>query len=278
MDSNKQIAAGVTFLVAFGTVLLLLLTKMSWIRTEADIPDPYIELQAAVAEEFIPVTVIPPAQTPGVEASAPAPADELLDNPSKPAPPSGTHTVTQGPEGEPKQTVTTERKSDYQVEKRQQPDKPGASTKNTQEDKPVKSQQSKAVENAFDKSGKNVGKNKDGDEAPSGNTNGIAGSHGNPHSKGKSVGASNAVVGGGWQKPTFPTNVKSNNLGEVKIRFDVTADGSLTNVKVISNSGVAREVENELVQIVKSKKLVPKEGKKAEPTTGTVIFTFQDPK
>lgn len=284
MDRNKQIAAGVTFLVTVAAIIWLMVAHISWDQPWPVQPDPYIEIAAAQPEEFIEVEVEKPRPVHGDRASAPALTPENMDNQSQPAPETGVNIKSQGPAGDPAKTVVTNRTSPVQKKQKEQPAKAG-NPEQKEKDLEQERQQATArrtqneTKNAFGKAtAQNNALNGKEDTGNAGRVNGLEGSAGRPDSKGTSKGSYRGTVGGGWKMPVYSRNIQSNEAGSVTFEVSVNPDGTPGTITRIGGSGLSDATVAKCQAEIRQKKFTHPAPETARATTARITFTFQDPK
>lgn len=282
MDSSKQIAAGITFLLCGAIVVFLMLAKLAWdpARPWPPKPDPYIEM--TFDEEFVDVVELPkPRLVNSQETAAPAQTPEDLDNPSRLAPETGTNLANAGKTGEsPAKVVTSDRPSTVQAEKKEQPKNTGPTVDTKKQRDEATSKRSKAVvNNAFAKA-KNKGNanNKNGDEGKAGKTTGDPKSAGSAKSDSTKPVDVTGLDNSGWQIPAYSKNIPSNEVGMVQFEVPINPDGSVGKIVTIKNSGLSEATIARCKAEINRHRYVHTGKKPAQSTTATVTFRFKDPK
>lgn len=278
MDSSKQIAAGITFLVGLIVFLWLILTTLEWSYEEYEARQEFLNLSYD-SEEFIEPELLRVPVTSADEASAPALTEKFENNPSQPAPETGTALSSQGKSGDPAKTVVSEQPSPVQKKSEPQPTNPGNPSKTNPDNAKISAAQTKQMTNAFATAdAKNQAINKNGDTGLAGNVNGKPDSAGNPKSKSTRPGRGTAVVGGSWKAPAYSRNIQSNEVGSVIFAVKVNADGSVGDIKERGGGGLSKATKDRCRAEIKSKKYIHPNPAKAQPAEATVTFIFEDPK
>lgn len=273
MTKPQQISLTATLALTVLTVVVLMVMHLRWQPGEAwpPEPDPYIELQAD--QEFIEPEQLPlPANAPG-DLSAAAKTDELMDQPSRPAPQSGANVSNGGPQGEPTHEVTTPRPSNTKMEQQPQPVNPGAATAT---EKPKPSAQQTSVRNRFDQQGRHNAANRDGDQANAGNPNGNPNSAGPANSTSSSVGYGR--IGGGWQWPRY-SQVKTAKAGSITFEIIIDANGTATNATAIKGDPdlmADSALKSKCIAEIRRRKFTRPAGSQApDEATAFLTFTFK---
>jgi len=282
MDSSKQIAGGITFLLCAAIVIFLMLAKLAWdpARPWPPKPDPYIEM--AFDEEFVDVIELPkPQLVNSQEAAAPAMTPEDIDDPSRLAPETGTALANAGTPGEsPAKVVTSEQPSPVQTEKKEQPKKPGPTVDPEKQRQEAIAKQTRAdMKNVFaNAANKGNANNKDGDKGKAGKTNGNPRSAGSTKSNSTKPGPSIGDIPSGWQKPTYSNKIPSNELGSVLFNITVNPDGSVAKITQVGGSKLSSTTIQRCKTEIMSKRYIYNGKEPAQSFNTDVTFTFIDPK
>lgn len=279
INQTQQISGLVTALVAALICVYLYTTRLTVNLTRPDEPDPYIEMEFIEVEVEEEIEVPPPPTSFGGDQAAPAITPEDIDEPSTLAPPTGVSLKDNGPKAEetPK-TVTTNRPSPVQTEKVDKPTKPtGPQVDNEQKQKEVQARQTanKSTLSAFNKAAKGNANNRDGDKGTAGRKDGQINSAGPATSKSKTPGVGKSRLPGGWGWPAIPTDIKSSEVGTVRIELQLNASGGVEKATVLSNSGLTDATVSQC--LARARRLVFNHPANAEiGTTATLTFTFKD--
>ena len=276
MNQARHIAALSTIAIAALVGLWLCLSHLSWSPDKEwpPQPEPYIEL--AEAEELFETMPLPPATVPSrQQQDAAAQTPEDMDNPARLAPETGTALEDHVPAGKPAPVVTSNRPSDVQTEKKEQPEKTG-----TPADKKAKEEQTTArrtqstVSNAFSNARHNANNGK-GDTGNAGRANGNPASAGPANSTSSSVGVSHGRISGGWRFPGYSNNIPSNKVGKVRIEALFDAGGNVTQAKVIGGEGnISESTKEACLREVRRHKFARKGTDTANADGGSAIITF----
>lgn len=244
MTGSKNIAAGCTLLVALLLAVWLTLTRLSVSphRTWPPQPDFTIAM-AAPEEEYIEVEVQHPLPVPDAdEASAQAYEPLDMDQPSQPAPPTGTDLHTLGPqETTPPPPVTTANPAP--VKEKPAPKQPaGAAAANPQPQAEPKSQQTRnTVANAFANTQNRGNANNGKDQGVSGAKDGDPDS-GAPKGSAGNPGISKGQLPGGYYWPTYGTDKSSSRKGAVIFYIKVNPDGSVAAITYTNRGAIDKDV------------------------------------
>lgn len=279
INQTQQISGLVTALVAALICVYLYTTRLTVNLTRPDEPDPYIEMEFIEVEVEEEIEVPPPPTSFGGDQAAPAITPEDIDEPSTLAPPTGVSLKDNGPKAEetPK-TVTTNRPSPVQTEKVEKPTKPtGPQVDNEQKQKEVQARQTANTSTlaAFNKAAKGNANNRDGDKGTAGRKDGQINSAGPATSKSKTPGVGKSRLPGGWGWPAIPTDIKSSEVGTVRIELQLNASGGVEKATVLSNSGLTDATVSQC--LARARRLVFSHPANADiGTTATLTFTFKD--
>lgn len=283
MDSSKQIAGGITFLLCAAIVIFLMLAKLAWdpARPWPPKPDPYIEM--AFDEEFVDVIELPkPQLVNSQEAAAPAMTPEDIDDPSRLAPETGTALTNAGIPGEsPAKVVTSEQPSPVQTEKKEQPKKPGPTVDPEKQRQEAIAKQTRAdMKNVFaNAANKGIANNKDGDKGKAGKTNGNPRSAGSATSNSTKPGVNVRGLGkSGWKAPAYSNKIPSNEVGHVTFEVTVNPDGSLAKIVKIDGKGLTDATIARCRAEIQRHRYTYNGTGTAQSVTARVTFTFNDPK
>lgn len=238
MDSNKQIAAGLTFLAGVAIILWLMLTNLMWHGkgTWPPEPDPYVEMEAYEYSEEIDLTM-PPDKVPGRD-DAPALSDADADNRAEAAPLSGSDIKNTGAKAEETPVLATQTKtSEVKVESKKTEKPAGTTVDKAKEEAEKSAAITKNTQNIFKKSdAKDEATGHGKADGPAGRKTGQKDSAGK---KGTTRGTA-SVYGGGWAAPNYNTDHIGgfDKDGTVTFKLQFGADGKVdpATVKVIANS------------------------------------------
>lgn len=280
MNQARHIAALGTVAIAALVWLWLCLSHLSLSvdKEWPPKPDPYIEL--AQVEDLVETIQLPPTSVPShQQQDAAAQTPENLDNPARLAPETGTNLEDRGPIGKPAPIVTSNRPSDIQVEKKQQPEKVGTPADNKHKEEQATARRTQStVGNAFSNARHNAN-NRTGDTGNAGRTDGNPTSAGPANSRSSSVGVNHGRISGGWGFPGYSNTIPSNKVGKVKIEALFDAGGIVTKATVIGGDGnISESTKAACLREVKRHKFARTGTANSEGGSATITFVFRDPK
>ena len=274
---NRQIAAGVTFLVCCLLLIWLFVAKLGLTQAQRLVAEerPFVSM-VSEDEEFIDVEVLKPTVV--GEDFTPAQTPQDMDNESQPAPETGVDLTSQGLQGQPVKTVTQQRPSPLKEQPKTTTSKPETAVdKKAEEEKALAARTQSNITNAFaNAQNKNNAQNGTKDEANAGRANGNPASGASPKSTGSRPGVS-GTVGGGWKMPAYSRDIPSSEVGKVVFEVAVNRDGSVGKITQIDASGLTSSTIARCRNEISRHKFTHPNPDEAQPTTARVTFTFVDP-
>ncbi|GEM_PF-1238477 len=280
MNQARHIAALGTVAIAALVWLWLCLSRLSLSPDKEwpPQPDPYIEL--AQVEDLVETIQLPPTHVPShQQQDAAAQTSEDVDNPARLAPETGAALEDHGPVGKPAPVVTSNRTSEIQIEKKQQPEKVGTPADNKRKEEQATARRTQSrVGNAFSNARHNAN-NRNDDTGNAGRTTGNPASAGPANSRSSSVGVNHGRISGGWGFPGYSNSIPSNKIGRVKIEALFDAGGAVTRATVIGGDGnISESTKEACLREVRRHKFARTGTANAEGGSATITFVFKDPK
>lgn len=227
MNHSQQIAAFLTAIFAFLTVLVLCLTFMPWPEGKIWPPEPVPYIEMAQAEEFIEPVELPVPKPVIGDEEAPAKAEEDIESPNMAAPESGTQRQSEGDVAEPARNVTTTRPSPAKVQTRPKPSKTGANEKtDRQKNEAAARRTDNEMANTFAQSrAKNNGRDNKESDTRSGRLDGKNTNAARAKARG------NGNLGGYFSWPPLNPGIVSEVLGSLVVEFTINPDGSVRDAR-----------------------------------------------
>lgn len=279
MERSRQIAACLTFLIIGLLMVWLLVAKLHVqpLSTPVSSPTSIVMGAESAEDEFLDVELLNPPLS-GDESAAPAQTTEDMDNESQPGAETGVDLKSDGHQGSPAKTVTSERPSTVKEKTKPNPERTGNPLEQkTAREKATAQRTNNELANAFAKAAnKNNALNKNEDTDNAGKKNGNPSSAAGPNAKGSQPGVS-GQIGGGWKMPVYSRNIPSNEVGHVTFEIVVNRDGSVGKITQIDNKGLTSATIALCRSEIQRHKFTHPNPTIAEPATARVTFTFVDP-